>query len=160
MLPQLLAILLAYELALYQELQDHAHWVAAWHTQLEQHRECAQACRLPLDLALRFIWQCASEEAYARQLKTQIQADSTQDHQVPDASGLLYGCAFRALSSCLESSELQVDTMGYAGFFGLPIDHRIPGEGEKSGALSGTLCTAFGIRRNIKQASQSLNLRN
>ena len=39
LLPQLLAILLAYELALYQELQDHAHWVAAWHTQLEQHRE-------------------------------------------------------------------------------------------------------------------------
>ena len=31
LLPQLLAILLAYELALYQELQDHAHWVAAWH---------------------------------------------------------------------------------------------------------------------------------
>ena len=131
LLPQLLAILLAYELALYQDLQDHAHWVAAWHAQLEQHRECAQECRLPLDLALRFIWQCAREEAYARQLKTQIQADSTQNHPVPDVQAVFcMDVRSERYRRALESSELQVDTMGYAGFFGLPIDHRIPGEGE------------------------------
>ena len=86
---------------------------------------------MPLDLALRFIWQCAREEAYARQLKTQIQADSTQNQPVPDVQAVFcMDVRSERYRRALESSELQVDTMGYAGFFGLPIDHRIPGEGK------------------------------
>ena len=131
LLPQLLAILLAYELALYQQVQDHAHWVSAWHAQLEQHRESVRECRLPLELALRFIWQSAREEAYARQLKAQIQPTSTKFKQVPDVQAVFcMDVRSERYRRALESSELQVDTMGYAGFFGLPIDHRIPGEGE------------------------------
>ena len=131
LLPQLLAILLAYEWALYQQLQDHAQWVSAWHVQLEQPRESAQECRLPVDLALRFIWQSASEEAYARQLKAQIQPSTVDTPKVPDVQAVFcMDVRSERYRRALESSELQVDTMGYAGFFGLPIDHRIPGEGE------------------------------
>jgi uncharacterized protein YbcC (UPF0753/DUF2309 family) len=129
---QLLAILLSYDLALYRIHSNSKDCVLGWQRNLmEDHADDASSA-LPLDLAQRLIWQSAMEHAFEQKLRVDIAPSNQGDAAAtrPDVQAIFcIDVRSEVYRRSLESTGLNVQTIGFAGFFGLPIDHRVPGLG-------------------------------
>jgi uncharacterized protein YbcC (UPF0753/DUF2309 family) len=132
-LPQLLAILLSYEMALFTMYANRPNCRLGWQRNLmEDPAEDASAV-LPFELAQRLLWQSALEHAYEQKLKFNITPVSPVRAEAvrPDLQAVFcIDVRSEVFRRSLESTSLNVQTFGFAGFFGLPIDHRVPGLGE------------------------------
>jgi len=129
---QLLAILLSYDMALYAIHADHKNCILGWQRNLTENHVDDGSSVIPLDLAQRLIWQSAMEHVFEQKLRVDIAPTQEAD----DASARLDVQAIFCIDvrsevyrRSLESTGLNVQTIGFAGFFGLPIDHRVPGLG-------------------------------
>lgn len=129
---QLLAILLSYDMALYAIHSNSQDRVLGWQRNLMEDSEDEASSALPLDLAQRLIWQSAMEHAFEQKLRLDI-APSGQTEAAPKRPDVQAIFCIDVRSEVfrrnLESTGLNVQTIGFAGFFGLPIDHRVPGLG-------------------------------
>lgn len=127
---QLLAILLSYDLALYANSAGNTERLQGWQSNLLHDTEAAADWALPLDIAQRLIWQSAMEYTYQQQLQLDLVA-CAEPTSVPRDVQAIFCIDVRSevYRRALEKTELNVQTFGYAGFFGLAIDHRVPGLG-------------------------------
>jgi uncharacterized protein YbcC (UPF0753/DUF2309 family) len=127
---QLLAILLSYEMALYAIHADNKNCILGWQRNLaEDHADDGSAV-LPLGLAQRVIWQSAMEHTFEQKLRVDIAPTQVAAPKRPDVQAIFcIDVRSEVYRRSLESTGLNVQTIGFAGFFGLPIDHRVPGLG-------------------------------
>ena len=161
----LLAIRLAWELVLWRyilnERPDQAERLTTlWHRELEElpeQIERHQRAQQPL-----WVWQVASELAYQQPLHRAL-SDSIR-HPMPASQPELQA-AFcidvrsEPLRRALEQQSPAIQTLGFAGFFGLPLEHRSSGAALAQPHLPGllapkvTLCSgsAESGRRHAKQ---------
>lgn len=129
---QLLAILLSYDMALYANHADNKDRVLGWQRNLMEGPHDDDSLALPLDIAQRLVWQSAMEHAFEQKLHLDIAPtqESVADAKRPDVQAIFcIDVRSEVFRRCLESTELNVQTIGFAGFFGLAIDHRVPGLG-------------------------------
>ena len=129
LLHQLLAILLNYEVALYKLHQEDKDFLLGWQRNLLEEPENLGATVIDLDLAQRLVWQSALESAFERKLRGNIRPEVAEVSQ-PDVQAVFcIDVRSEVFRRALESTHLQVQTMGFAGFFGIAIDHSVPGLG-------------------------------
>lgn len=126
---QLLAILLSYDMALYTIHAEDKNCILGWQRNLEEDH-ADDAAVLPLDLAQRLIWQSAMEHAFEQKLRHDIVPAQKTEATRPDVQAIFcIDVRSEVYRRSLESTGLNVQTIGFAGFFGLPIDHKVPGLG-------------------------------
>ena len=129
LLVQLLAILLNYEVALYEMHLNDSKLIDEWKRNLTDHSEGLVEDAIPLELAERLIWQSALESSFEQTLRTQIVAEPAPAGR-PDVQAVFcIDVRSEVFRRALESTSLNIQTIGFAGFFGLAIDHKIPGVG-------------------------------
>ena len=129
---QLLAILLSYDMALYAIHSDSKDRLLGWQRNLMDDSQDDGSVALPLDLAQRLVWQAAMEHAFEQKLRHDI-APTARNEEVakrPDVQAIFcIDVRSEVFRRSLESTGLNIQTIGFAGFFGLPIDHSVPGLG-------------------------------
>lgn len=127
---QLLAILLSYDMALYTLHSQNEDRVSGWQRNLMDDSSAASASTLSLDLAQRVIWQSAMEHAFEQKLRLDLRPTQETAEQRPDVQAIFcIDVRSEVFRRGLESTGLNVQTIGFAGFFGMPIDHQVPGLG-------------------------------
>jgi len=129
---QLLAILLSYEMALYAIHLDDKNRVLGWQRNLMEDPTTDGSLALSLDLAQRLVWQSAMEHVFEQKLRLDIAPAAKGEGmpQRPDVQAVFcIDVRSEVFRRSLESTGLNIQTIGFAGFFGLPIDHSVPGLG-------------------------------
>ena len=129
---QLLAILLSYDMALYANHSESKDRVLGWQRNLIKDPAEKGSLKLPIDLAQRLVWQSAIEHVFEEKLCADIKpkAKSETDSQRPDVQAIFcIDVRSEVYRRSLEMTNSKIQTIGFAGFFGLPIEHRIPGLG-------------------------------
>jgi len=129
LLHQLLAILLSYEVALYRMFEGDSELLLGWRRNLEESSDDTAPASLDLDLAQRLIWQSALENAFERRLRTQLRPRVGAPGRPQIQAVFCIDVRSEVFRRALESTATGIQTMGFAGFFGLPIDHSVPGLG-------------------------------
>ncbi|WP_458524710.1 YbcC family protein [Onishia taeanensis] len=163
----LLAIRLAWELVLWryvrQEQPDQAERLTTlWHSelvelpeQIERHRRGHQ----PL-----WVWQVASELAYQEPLHQALgeSARAPLPTTQPELqAAFCIDVRSEPLRRALEQQNPAIQTLGFAGFFGLPLEHKPSGAALAQPHLPGllapkvTLCS--GSREDNRRFAQRLN---
>ena len=129
---QLLAILLSYDMALYANHSESKDRVLGWQRNLIKDPAEKGSLVLPIDLAQRLVWQSAMEHVFEEKLCVDIKpkAKSETDSPRPDVQAIFcIDVRSEVYRRSLELTNSNIQTIGFAGFFGLPIEHRIPGLG-------------------------------
>ena len=129
---QLLAILLSYDMALYANHLESKDRVLGWQRNLMEDYSDDGSLTLPFDLAQRLVWQSAIEHVFEEKLCADItpKVKSETATQRPDVQAIFcIDVRSEVYRRSLESTNSNIQTIGFAGFFGLPIEHRIPGLG-------------------------------
>lgn len=129
---QLLAILLSYDMALYANHSENKDRVLGWQQNLMEGPTEDGSLLLSIDLAQRLVWQSAMEHAFEQKLCADItpKAKSETSSLRPDVQAIFcIDVRSEVFRRSLESTGMKIQTFGFAGFFGLPIEHRIPGLG-------------------------------
>ncbi len=152
-LPQLLAIRLAWELVLWryhaqQQPQQARQWQHQWRQQLtllpallRQHQQ-AQA---PL-----WVWQRAAELAFQQSLQQQLQQPQSWQAQARSERPVVQA-AFcidvrsEVMRRALEAQNDGIETLGFAGFFGLPLEYAPAGGHSVRPQLPGLLRAAIRV---------------
>ncbi len=130
---QLLAILLSYDMALYANHSENKDLVLGWQRNLMEDPSEDGSLVLPIDLAQRLVWQSAMEHVFEQKLRGEIasKANSEAASQRPKVQAIFcIDVRSEVFRRSLESTGMKIQTFGFAGFFGLPIEHRIPGLGD------------------------------
>ena len=129
---QLLAILLSYDMALYANHSESKDCALGWQRNLMQDPAEQGSLTLPIDLAQRLVWQSAMEHVFEEKLCADIKpkAKSETASPRPDVQAIFcIDVRSEVYRRSLELTNANIQTIGFAGFFGLPIEHRIPGLG-------------------------------
>lgn len=124
-LVQLLAILVNYECTLYKTYSEDKDRLLGWKRLLME--EPIEMANLPmsLELAHRLIWQSAFEHSIEQSLKESIHSE---DSMVNDSSPEIQAAFCIDVRSelyrrNLEAALPEIQTIGFAGFFGVPLSH-------------------------------------
>lgn len=152
LLPGLLAIRLAWELAIWRHVQHvggaifaelKQRWLKQWDTwpEMVQIHEKSQTTG----------WrqQSEAESAYQSQLAEKLLSRS--ENQLPNDQPLKLQAAFcidvrsEVFRRALEAQNPAIQTLGFAGFFGLPISYRPKGTGFCRPQLPGLLAPALEV---------------
>ena len=152
-LHQLLAMRLVYDVALYRkyEAPKLRHYRAPASAS-EQTPNVRNFSHLP-----RFLWQLAAENAYQRQLLAQL--GTTSPPPVAPSFRLSLQAVFcidvrsERLRRALEAEDAGIATVGFAGFFGFPIEYVPFGQQEGLAQCPVLLKPAFRIRETLRGAS-------
>lgn len=132
LMSQLVAIRLAWDLVLWQHYSDPAnqdiglvcHWSRQWQdfAGLIKAHETAQH--------LSWVWQLAAEFAYQDRLHQQLRGEMSSE---PAMSAVKLQAVFcidvrsEPMRAALERQSDSIQTIGFAGFFGLPLQHHQTG---------------------------------
>jgi uncharacterized protein YbcC (UPF0753/DUF2309 family) len=153
-LVQFLAVLLAWELAMFHSLERRAH-ADAWHEAsevlalLEAHPEVGAS------LALLLVLQDAFDRSEQRRIidqfaQRQIATDGPHDAPRPSAQAVFcIDVRSEVFRRNLESLADGVDTIGFAGFFGFPIDYLPIAHVESEAQCPVLLTPAFSVTEAI-----------
>lgn len=174
-LVDLLAIRLAYDaavLALHDGPELREHWIGH-----SEGRDAGEIDRDRLDLAAHLVWQTALEVSYQRTLIGRLlrvdgtgQVEANED-RVPAGAGrsaarpsaqMVFCIDVRSepMRRAIESVDGGIATLGFAGFFGMPIE--VVPFGERSGSarcpvlLKPAYRVAEGIRGNAEAEKSAL----
>lgn len=160
---ELLAIRMAWGYALFRQRTD-AEFQAAWAAEMRQAAELPDDAGLSADpeLAVDLLFQDAYEIAWQRQLLAKLAREDQvpQPFQMPRASGrkplqaaFCIDVRSEVYRRALEQVAPGTETIGFAGFFGYPIEY-IPIGRETGGAHCPVLLTpAFTITEMVGGAS-------
>ena len=150
-LSQLLAILMAYEIALCRQHEDTPFRVE-WALNLAHLNNAREYSRAP---APAYLWQLAAENSYQRQLLGKIAAHQNETAAARPAVQSVFCIDVRSelLRRALETISPEIETVGFAGFFGFPIEW-VP-FGQENGAVQCPvlLTPAFRIRQALAGAT-------
>ena len=148
-LPQFLAILLAYEIALYQQHENPQFRTAWMHNLAQLNGEYSLA------ITPAYLWQLAAENAYQRRLLAKLAAHESETSAARPVVQSVFCIDVRSevLRRALEKLSPNIETVGFAGFFGFPIEW-VP-FGQENGAVQCPvlLTPAFRIRQALAGAT-------
>ena len=117
-LADLLAIRLIWEEALLASFPGvRKRWLAT----VSRHEQTLAATP---DQVVNAILQEASERAYQRQLATQLQAETKTPPRPEVQAAFCIDVRSEVFRRALENQSPAIETLGFAGFFGLPVAHR------------------------------------
>jgi uncharacterized protein YbcC (UPF0753/DUF2309 family) len=119
-------------MALFANHSENKDSVLGWQRNLMEDPAEDGSPLLPINLAQRLVWQSAMEHAFEQKLRADITPKSKSETTslVPDVQAIFcIDVRSEVFRRSLESTGMQIQTFGFAGFFGLPIEHRIPGLG-------------------------------
>ena len=120
-------------MALYANHSENKDRVLGWQRNLMEDPTEDGSLVLPIDLAQRLVWQSAMEHVFEQKLRGDIasKAKSEAASQRPKVQAIFcIDVRSEVFRRSLESTGMKIQTFGFAGFFGLPIEHRIPGLGD------------------------------
>lgn len=151
-LVDLLAIRLSWESLLDDGARDDASawsaWQAQWRSKAHQ----------PADnsLAVRQIWQRALEISYQRDLRSRLlSAPAAQITEAPAVqAAFCIDVRSEVFRRHLESQSSAIETLGFAGFFGLPISYAPMGTEARRPQLPGLLAPALHITDSAGSAAE------
>ncbi len=133
----LLAIRLIWE----EALLTHFPAIADdWHATVEAHAAQLQASP---DQVLDAVLQDAAERAYQRKLADRLSGASAQGGRASLQAAFCIDVRSEVLRRAFESQDQGIETLGFAGFFGLPIAHRPEGTDELQAHLPALLNPAL-----------------
>jgi uncharacterized protein YbcC (UPF0753/DUF2309 family) len=136
-LTDLLAIRLLWE----EALHAHAPMVAAdWAATVAAH--ASEVTATP-DQALDAILQDAAERAHQRKLAALLSGPTHQTGRPALQAALCIDVRSEVLRRALEPQDSRIETLGFAGFFGLPVAHRPQGTDEVQAHLPALLNPAL-----------------
>jgi uncharacterized protein len=145
---QLLTIRLAYDAALLAQFDSPAlreFWPA---------RSAAVSGDSP-EVLPTFLWQLAHEQAWQRQLLKKLRsAKATPSHERP-AVQVVFCIDVRSevLRRALEAATPNIETIGFAGFFGLPIEYIPFGKHDGASQCPVLLTPKFRVRETLRKAT-------
>ena len=121
-LAQMLAIRLAHDLALLKQFEGEGNSLAAWKNQLSQ----IESQPAPPDLLARYVAQLALEHGYQAELIGKLKANNPQPVPVQQKSLQAVFCIdvrSEIFRRSLEAQSNDIETIGFAGFFGMTIEY-------------------------------------
>ena len=148
----LLAILLTFEAALCQQYDD-LKWRNEWSESLQTGGSPSVANVFPM------LWQMAFENAFQRQLLGNLASAALAAEKMPSAPRPTVQAVFcidvrsEVMRRSLESVSSTVETLGFAGFFGMPIEHVGLGQPHGSAQCPVLLTPKWRVRDRLKNAS-------
>jgi uncharacterized protein YbcC (UPF0753/DUF2309 family) len=157
-LQHLLAIRLAYELALLNQYGG-AQLEEIWAARMASLQKASLQQESAPEVPLAYVWQLAAENAYQRQLIAQLtEADSVLGDDKPAARAALQAIFCIDVRSevyrrSLEAAAPGIETIGFAGFFGFPIEYVPFGQRHGAAQCPVLLTPKFRIREGVPQAS-------
>lgn len=150
-LQHLLAIRLAYEAALFQQFGE-PKFQNLWAQNVAQ-SVGKEASR---ELLRKYLWQLAAENAYQRGLLAKM-ANAPQTEAAPSRPAVQAVFCIDVRSEVfrrsLEAASPEIETIGFAGFFGFPIEYIPFGQRHGQTQCPVLLTPAFRIRESIAGAS-------
>ncbi|MCB1209619.1 MAG: DUF2309 domain-containing protein, partial [Verrucomicrobiales bacterium] len=146
-LVQLLAIRLAYDAALLAQFDGPAlreFWPATSEAVIESP-----------EVLPHFLWQLAHENAWQRQLIGKLRSAKATPSQERPAVQAVFCIDVRSeiLRRALEAATPKVETIGFAGFFGLPIEYIPFGKHHGSSQCPVLLTPSFRVRETLRKAT-------
>jgi hypothetical protein len=132
-LTDLLAIRLVWEEALLARFPSIA---ADWQATVKAHAAPLVASS---DQALDAVLQDAAERAYQRRLAALLSGPATRKGRAAMQAAFCIDVRSEVLRRALEGQDQGVETLGFAGFFGLPVAHRPSGTHELQAHLPALL---------------------
>lgn len=145
---QLLAVRLAYDAALLAQFDGPAlreFWPAT-------------SAVVPADapeVLPTFLWQLAHEHAWQRQLTGKLRSAKSATTSARAAVQAVFCIDVRSetLRRALESASPKIETIGFAGFFGLPIEYIPFGQHDGAAQCPVLLTPQFRVRETLRTAS-------
>jgi uncharacterized protein YbcC (UPF0753/DUF2309 family) len=162
---QLLAIRMAWEWVLYryitqQEADEHRALIHRWHQQflvlplLITHVKTQQE--------LDWLWQRAAEIAYQQSLFATLRQRSNIESQTIATPVMQAAFCIDVRSEVyrrsLEAQHPHIETLGFAGFFGLPLSFSPTNNGYQRPQLPGLLSSSIEVRQNTPTRGFSRSL--
>jgi hypothetical protein len=127
LLKELLAILLNYERILFQNHASDKDCMLGWKRALDEDWQAINVAEVDLELVERLVWQAALENVFESRLSNEIRPSAPTSVDRPDVQAVFcIDVRSEVFRRALEATELPVQTLGFAGFFGLPINHKVP----------------------------------
>jgi uncharacterized protein YbcC (UPF0753/DUF2309 family) len=159
-LAQLLAIRLAYDLALQAQFTRKTNLGGEWQQQLAtMERDGGQ---IATDLLARFVAQQALECAGQNDLIAKLKNHPAQPAAPgPKALQAIFCIDVRSevFRRALEAQSDQIETVGFAGFFGMAIEYQRFGQAGGSAQCPVLLTPKFKVREALRQADEEAVLR-
>lgn len=150
-LQHLLAICLAYEVALFQSCNDPS-FRTVWKRNVDQKRNEIIAS----DLQINYLWQLAAENAYQRELLTSIThaPEVIEPNQRPTVqAAFCIDVRSEPLRRALEAASPTIETIGFAGFFGFAIEYIPFGQQSGTAQCPALMVPPFRIHESITGAT-------
>ncbi len=148
-LRQFLAVRLAYELILFERFQSHADFAARW----------AEAYPVgPVEgqtLAIDAVLQTAYDVAWQRELVAKLNggAQTSSDARKQVQAAFCIDVRSEVFRRSLESVAPEVETIGFAGFFGFAIEYIPIGKYEGGAQCPVLLTPQFTVRETVRDAT-------
>lgn len=154
-LQDLLAIRLAYDVALYRQSDNLAfrqHWVQTHGAGWGDNKKSVSPA-----LLTNYLWQVAAENAYQRELLGALAAPATKTAPPVERPAVQAVFCIDVRSEvyrrALEAVSPEVETRGFAGFFGFPIEYIPFGQVNGMAQCPVLLTPGFRIREHFPAAS-------
>ncbi len=126
---QLLAVLLSYELILHHNLSHDKNRILGWQRSLLEDLNDTGENTIPMELAIRLIWQNSLEASIEENFLRAIKPESKPQAKRPALQAVFcIDVRSERLRRALESVMPDAQTIGFAGFFGIPAEHHLPGK--------------------------------
>jgi len=152
-LAQLLAIRLVYDLALRQQFGNDARVFGEWQRQLARVEN--DGGQISPGLLVRFVAQQALECGYQNELTAKLKRH-TPHPAAPGKKSLqaIFCIDVRSevFRRALEAQSEQIETIGFAGFFGMAIEYLKFGQASGGARCPVLLAPKFKIRETLRQA--------
>lgn len=130
LLTQLLAIILNYEIVLFHHFEGDTDRTLAWKRTLMEDPTDTGEPLLSLELAQQLLWQNSFEHALEQKVKASIQprlSKKGKQSTRPDVqAAFCIDVRSEVFRRSLEEIHPGVKTIGFAGFFGIAIEHHHP----------------------------------
>lgn len=149
-LAQLLAVRLVYDLVLLNQFEGEANILSAWENHFSQiEREDSSP-----DLLARFVAQLALEHSYQSEIIAKLKTNKLQPASVQQKALQAVFCIdvrSEIFRRSLEAQSEEIETIGFAGFFGMTIEYLKFGQATGGAQCPVLLTPKIKVREALRQ---------